>query len=72
MENMINNDRMKNSVDFTELLTVDLNRVLKEYFEYGEDPIVEVYKSGNSYHLKLTLSARAVKAFSSVPPETAP
>ena len=67
MENLINNDRLKNSVDFTELLSVDINRVLKEYFDYKESPSVEVEKNGNAYSVKISLRADSVRAFSSVP-----
>ncbi len=71
MENLINNDRLKNSADFTELLSSDVNKVMREYFDYKEQPVLEVVKTGNAYRVTVTLTATAVRAFSSVPPDTA-
>ena len=71
MEDVINNDRLKNSADFTELLSIDVNRVMREYFDYKEKPLLEVVKTGNAYCVKITLTATSVRTFSSVPAETA-
>ena len=49
MENLINGDRLKHSGEFSELLTGDVNRVLKDYFDYKGYPLVEVMKNGGFY-----------------------
>lgn len=69
MENLINNDRMKNSDGFLDLLTEDVDRVLKDYFDYNGYPVVEVIKNGNEFSVNITLTARAVRTFSRLPNE---
>ena len=69
METLINNDRIKNSDGFLDLLTCDINRVLKDYFGYKGLPIVEVVKSGNIFAVNITLTAESIKAFSFLPQE---
>ena len=69
MENLINNDRMKNGGGFTDLLTADIERVLKDYFDYKCAPAVEVVKAGGVFAVKITLTAERIKAFSFLPQE---
>ena len=69
MENLINNDRMKNSEGFVDLLTGDIDRVLRDYFDYKEYPTVTVYKNGNAFAVRVELTAEGVRAFSSIPQE---
>ena len=67
METLINNDRMKNSDGFLELLTGDIDKVLKDYFGYKGFPIVEVIKTGNIFNVKIALTAESVKGFTCLP-----
>ncbi|MBR0189517.1 MAG: hypothetical protein IJQ23_03935 [Clostridia bacterium] len=67
MENLINGDRLKHSGEFSELLTGDVNRVLKDYFDYRGYPAVEVIKNGGFFEVKITLVAERLRAFSSLP-----
>ena len=69
METLINSDRMKNSDGFSDILTVDIDRVLKDYFEYKGKPQLEVAKTGNTFSVKITLTANGIRAFSFIPQE---
>ena len=69
VETLINNDRMKNSDGFLDLLTEDLNRVLKDYFDYNGYPVVDVVKSGGVFSVNVSLTARGIRTFSSLPIE---
>ena len=69
IENLINGDRLKHSGEFSELLTGDVNRVLKDYFEYKGKPQLEVAKTGNTFSVKITLTANGIRAFSFIPQE---
>ncbi|MBQ9486137.1 MAG: hypothetical protein IJU83_04785 [Clostridia bacterium] len=69
VENLINNDRMKYGDGFLDLLTGDVDRVLKDYFDYKGAPNVEMVKNGNVFALKITLTAEGVRAFSVLPQE---
>ena len=70
METLINNDRMKNSDSFLELLTEDVDKVLKEYFDYKNCPIVDVVKSGKGFSVNISLNAQSIRTFFRLPIET--
>ncbi len=67
MENMINNDRMKSVDGFIDLLTGDIDRVLKDYFDYKGYPQVEVVKNGGAFAVRVTVAAERIRAFSALP-----
>lgn len=67
MENLINNDRMKRADGFLDLLTGDIDKVLKDYFDYKGYPQVEVVKYGNTFTVKMVLAADGIRSFSSMP-----
>lgn len=69
VETLINNDRMKNSDGFLDLLTEDLNRVLKDYFDYNGYPVVDVVKNGGVFSVNVSLTARGIRTFSRLPQE---
>lgn len=69
VENMINSDRIKHADGFVDLLTGDINKVLKDYFDYKGIPNVSVSKNGNSFSLNITLTAERIRAFSAIPAE---
>lgn len=67
MENLINSDRLKNSGDFIDLITGDIDRVLKDYFDYKGYPLIEVVKNGSVFSVSIALSAERIKSFSTLP-----
>ena len=67
MENIINNDRMKSGGDFVELVTGDIDKVLKDYFDYKGYPKLEIAKNGGVFSVKVTVTAERIKAFSVLP-----
>ena len=69
VETLINNDRMKNSDGFLDLLTEDLNRVLKDYFDYNGYPVVDVVKNSGVFSVNVSLTARGIRTFSRLPQE---
>lgn len=69
MESLINNDRMKHSEGFVDLLTGDVDKVLKDYFDYKGYPSVTVYKNGNIFSVQILLNAEGIRAFSAIPQE---
>lgn len=69
IEKMINNDRMKSADGFVDLLTEDVNKVLKDYFDYKGVPTVAVGKSGSSFNVSINLTADSIRAFSVLPTE---
>lgn len=71
VETLINNDRMRSNNDFCDLLTMDLNRVLSDYFDHKEYPVVGISKNGSSYSVTVTLNADGIKAFKRLPKDGA-
>ena len=69
VENMINSDRIKNADGFVDLLKGDINKVLKDYFDYKGYPSVTVYKNGNIFSVQILLNAEGIRAFSAIPQE---
>ena len=69
MENLINQDRMKNSEGFVDLLTEDVDKVLRDYFDYKGYPNVAVCKNGNYFTIQIALNAENIRAFSVLPQE---
>ena len=69
MEKMINSDRMKSADGFVDLLTGDINKVLKDYFDYKGYPNVTVCKNGNLFSININLTAERIRAFSILPTE---
>nr|MBO4518111.1 hypothetical protein [Clostridia bacterium] len=69
VENLINADRIKSSDGFLELLTEDIDRVFREYFDYNGHPSVEVVKNGGGFSVDITLNARGIRTFSRLPNE---
>ena len=69
METLINNDRMRHSDNFVDLLTGDVDNVLKDYFEYKGYPSVTVSKNGNIFSVQILLNAEGIRAFSAIPAE---
>ena len=69
VETLINNDRMKHSENFVDLLTCDVDNLLKDYFDYKGYPSVTVSKNGNIFSVQVLLNAEGVRAFSALPHE---
>ncbi len=69
IERLIKNDRLNVKDDFSYLLKSDIDRVLKDYFEYKGLPTVEIERSGEGFTVKVQISAGGVKPFSVVPEE---
>lgn len=71
VENLINNDRIKTNDGFLDLLIVDLNKVMSDYFDYKGYPAVEMEKAGGSFVVSVNLSVSGIKGFKRLPDETA-
>ena len=69
METLINNDRIKNSDGFMELLTLDISKVLKDYFDYKGSPQVDVVKNGSVFSVSVSVAAEGIKSFLTIPKE---
>lgn len=71
IENLIKTDRLSMKDDFSELLCGDLDRVMRDYFDYKGLPIVNIDRSGDAFLVRISVSASAIHAFSSIPSQEA-
>ena len=63
VENIINSDRLQKQDVFNELLILDINKVLGEYFELDIMPILSINKVGNRLNVSLNFTANNIKKF---------
>lgn len=67
LENVIQYDRLTVNENFYNLFLDDLNKILMDYFEFSDKPIVNFYKKGSKYNLEIHLEARRMLFFNAMP-----
>ena len=67
IKNLIDLDRFRSSDIFLELLKKDLNKLLKEYFDFSGDINIVVSKNKNGFSVDVNLFVDRIKSFVSVP-----
>ncbi len=63
VQSLIENDRLSLSDNFEELLIIDLNNLLKEYFDYRGMPNLKIGKIANNLNVEISLQAQSIKSF---------
>ncbi len=63
VQNIIENDRASACNNFTELLINDVNKILREYFDFRALPKLKIEKSNGEYLINLSINAVRVKNF---------
>ena len=66
-QNVIEKDRIKNSESYKELIVCDIIKILKDYFEYNEEPELEIVKEKGKYLVKLILTATNLRPIGFLP-----
>lgn len=66
MQSVIESDRVSASNNFTELLINDINKVLREYFDFRALPKLKIEKFNGEYFVNLSISAVRIKNFSNI------
>ncbi len=67
VQSIIENDRLSTGDNFEELITIDLHKVLFEYFDYRGLPSIKILKSGNKLNIEINLVADSIKPFGIIP-----
>lgn len=65
IENILNGDMEKPCDNFKELLNVDLNNLLGEYFNLILSPSVNIIKKDGNYNVEINFIADTLKNFRS-------
>lgn len=71
IEELIKADRLSFKDDFSELLCSDIDRVLRDYFDYKGLPLINIDKNGSAFLVRISLNANLIRSFSSLPKEEA-
>ncbi len=67
LENIINNDRLNIGEEFISVLTMDLDSLLRDYFDFNKPPVVEIVKNNGAYCVKIGLVASKLLHFNKIP-----
>ena len=67
VQTMLESDRLSTIDNFLELLTVDVTKLLKEFFDFKGDADVLIDKKGAVYEVGFKIIASRIKSFDCVP-----
>ncbi len=63
LQNLIENDRLKLSGDFEEIIIMDIDRLLREYFDYKNYPTLTIIKKEGKFKVDINVCATRIKPF---------
>lgn len=63
LQSIIENDRINTGDSFGNLVVLDLNNLLKEYFDFKDMPTLNIEKSGSDLLVQISLSCSRIKNF---------
>lgn len=69
IQTVLEKDRLNVGKGFNELLSCDLNKLLKDYFDFSNDASVEITKGKGGYKLFIELDIIRVKGLNASPKE---
>ena len=64
---IIDGDKLDAKDEFFELLTIDLDNLLKDYFDYEGYPRVSIVKENGIFKTQISFNADRIKNFNSIP-----
>lgn len=67
LQNLIENDRLKINGDFEELVMRDIDKILKEYFDYKNMPQIAIVKNNGKYKINISVCSTRIKSFGVMP-----
>lgn len=67
MRRIIDGDKLDAKDEFFELLTIDLDNLLKDYFDYEGYPRVNISKENGVFKTHISFTAERLKNFNSIP-----
>jgi len=66
-QTLIENDRISAGDNFIELLKADVDKLLKDYFDFSDSVNVNINKSGDNFKVDLSIMVKRIKAFEYIP-----
>ncbi len=69
VQNVLENDRLNVGKGFNELLSNDLNKLFKDYFDFFGLPELKIDKENGVYRVIVSLKVSRIRAFNILPDE---
>ena len=69
LQRMIENDRMASGDNFINLVMLDAEKLLKEYFDIKSKLHLKIEKIGEEYSVLISFKANRIKNFLNIPKE---
>lgn len=66
LKTIIDNDKISVTNKFEELFSLDLSKILNDYFELKEKPCLNITKNGGEYLVEINFVSIGIKNFSIV------
>ncbi len=67
LQTLIENDRLSTGDSFVELIISDVEKLLKDYFDFRCIPEISLSKLGDKYKVNISVLATRIKNFNSIP-----
>ena len=64
LQNLIEDERINTCDNFINIVSLDINKLLKDYFEFKKTPNVCIEKNGGKLNLLINLEVERIKNFS--------
>ena len=63
LQSLIENDRINTSDNFIRLIVSDLDKLLREYFDFKDLPTLSIDRNGRDFIVQINLTATRIKKF---------
>ena len=63
LQSLIENDRISTGDNFINLILSDLTLLLRQYFDFKENVVLNIERSGAEYTVQINLTASRIKKF---------
>ena len=66
LQTLIENDRITTGENFSEMLVCDVDKLLRDYFDFSLSPTISMEKSNNGYLVNISINALRIKSFANI------
>lgn len=66
LQTLIENDRITTGENFSEMLLCDVDKLLRDYFDFSLSPTISMEKSNNGYLVNISINALRIKSFANI------
>ncbi len=66
LQTLIENDRITTGENFSEMLISDVDKLLRDYFDFSLSPNLTMEKGSNGYFVNISINASRIKNFANI------